>query len=258
MPNARRFAVLMNPLTLPRPSWITTWRICGARSAWRSWFRSAPRGRVRCRVRGHGAQRVDGVLVLADAAFYVHRLPLGELCAKHRLPSVWGGRGYLDGGGLASFQGDFAELFRRSASTVDKILNGTKPGDIPFGTIHQVRAGAQPEGGARAGAEGAAERAGQRGRGDRVSAAGVRKALAGIASLVLPRAHAQIVKAPSDVSACSASAALAPQLPLIAQAWSMGCATGLRRRARHRARARWAGGRTERLGPRLPAELAAT
>jgi putative tryptophan/tyrosine transport system substrate-binding protein len=50
----------------------------------------------------------------------------------YRLPSVWGDRGYRDGGGLASFHGAIVELFRRSASPVDKMLKGTAPGEIPF------------------------------------------------------------------------------------------------------------------------------
>ena len=54
------------------------------------------------------------------------------MCTKHRLPSVWGGAGYLDAGGLVSYQGDFIAISRRSASFIDKILKGTKPGDIPF------------------------------------------------------------------------------------------------------------------------------
>lgn len=57
---------------------------------------------------------------------------LGEWCTKQRLPSIWGGAGYLDAGGLASFQGNFAEMFRRSASLIDKILKGTPPSEIPF------------------------------------------------------------------------------------------------------------------------------
>ena len=48
------------------------------------------------------------------------------------LPSVWGGRDYLEGGGLASYQSDFAEVFRRGADQIDKILKGGKPGEIPF------------------------------------------------------------------------------------------------------------------------------
>jgi putative tryptophan/tyrosine transport system substrate-binding protein len=62
----------------------------------------------------------------------VHRARLVELCVKHRLPSVWGGAGYLEAGGLVSYQGDLAAMARRSASFVAKILKGTKPGDIPF------------------------------------------------------------------------------------------------------------------------------
>jgi len=77
-------------------------------------------------------ERVDAVAVLADAMFWTHRARLGELCTKHRLPSVWGGTGYLDAGGLVSYQGDFTAMARRSASFIDKILKGTKPGDIPF------------------------------------------------------------------------------------------------------------------------------
>ena len=77
-------------------------------------------------------ERVDAVAVLADSTYWTHRARLGELCTKHRLPSVWGGAGYLDAGGLVSYQGDFAATARRSASFIDKILKGTKPGDIPF------------------------------------------------------------------------------------------------------------------------------
>ncbi|HEU5293873.1 MAG TPA: ABC transporter substrate-binding protein [Burkholderiaceae bacterium] len=77
-------------------------------------------------------ERVGAVAVLGDPTFWVHRARLIELCIKHGLPSVWGGAGYLDAGGLVSYQGDFAATARRAASFIDKILKGTKPGDIPF------------------------------------------------------------------------------------------------------------------------------
>lgn len=76
--------------------------------------------------------RVDAVSILADPTLFTHRMRLGELCLKQRLPSVWGHKDYLEGGGLVSYQGDFAAMFRRSATMVDKILKGTKPGDIAF------------------------------------------------------------------------------------------------------------------------------
>ena len=39
--------------------------------------------------------RTHGVLILADTTFYRHRERLGEWCMKQRLPSIWGGAGYL-------------------------------------------------------------------------------------------------------------------------------------------------------------------
>jgi len=77
--------------------------------------------------------RVDAVSILADPTFWLHRARLTQLCQKQRLPSVWPHKGYLEeAGGLISYQGDFAAMFKRSGALVGKILNGTKPGDIPF------------------------------------------------------------------------------------------------------------------------------
>jgi putative ABC transport system substrate-binding protein len=77
-------------------------------------------------------QRVDGVLVNADATFYAHRARLAELCNRHRLPSIWGGRDYLEGGGLASYQSDVPHMFRRGAYLADAVLRGAKPAETPF------------------------------------------------------------------------------------------------------------------------------
>lgn len=77
-------------------------------------------------------ERADGVAVLADPVYWRHRALIGERLLKHRLPSIWGGAPYLDAGGLASYQGDWPAMFRRGAAIVDKVLKGTKPGDIAF------------------------------------------------------------------------------------------------------------------------------
>ena len=77
-------------------------------------------------------QGVDGVLVVADATFYAHRARLAELCNRHKLPSVWGGRDYLEGGGLASYQSDVPHMFRRGAYLADAVLRGAKPAETPF------------------------------------------------------------------------------------------------------------------------------
>ena len=75
---------------------------------------------------------VGGLVVLADGNTYTHRKELNELCLQKRMPSVWGGRDFLTGGGLASYQSDFPAMFRRAATLVDYILKGQKPGEIPF------------------------------------------------------------------------------------------------------------------------------
>jgi putative ABC transport system substrate-binding protein len=76
--------------------------------------------------------RVEGVLVLSDSAFWTHRARLHELVAKHRLPSIWGQRDYLEGGGLASYQSDFPTMLRRAGAMADRILKGAKPAETPF------------------------------------------------------------------------------------------------------------------------------
>jgi len=50
---------------------------------------------------------------------------------RSRLPSIHGARQYVDNGGLMSYGPSTAELFRRAATYVDKILKGAKPADLP-------------------------------------------------------------------------------------------------------------------------------
>jgi len=133
VPDARRFAVLMNPATLPRSMLDNDLPELARKSGIQILVVEAPRPEdYEAAFAAMASNSVDGVIVLADATFFVKRMDLGRLCLKHRLPSIWGGRDYLEGGGLASFQGDFAELSRRAGALVDKILKGTPPGEIAF------------------------------------------------------------------------------------------------------------------------------
>jgi putative ABC transport system substrate-binding protein len=54
-----------------------------------------------------------------------------DLAAKNRLPAVYMERDYVDAGGLMSYGPNVADLFRRAATYVDKIIKGAKPGDLP-------------------------------------------------------------------------------------------------------------------------------
>lgn len=77
-------------------------------------------------------ERVTGLVVYADPMIYLNRARIAQLCAQHRIVSVWGHRTYLDVGGLASYQSDFAEVFQRGTAIIAKILRGANPAEIPF------------------------------------------------------------------------------------------------------------------------------
>ncbi len=74
--------------------------------------------------------RADGVWVLPDPLAFSARRQVVSLAAKHRLPAVYWQREFVDAGGLVSYGSNVASAFRRAAWYVDRILNGTKPGDL--------------------------------------------------------------------------------------------------------------------------------
>ena len=75
--------------------------------------------------------RADALTVLTSTILLGERRRLADLAAKSRLPAVYPWREGVDAGGLMSYGPDFADLFRRAATYVDKILKGAKPGDLP-------------------------------------------------------------------------------------------------------------------------------
>jgi putative ABC transport system substrate-binding protein len=76
--------------------------------------------------------RAGALTVLVSPMFFGERRRLVDLAAKTRLPTVFPWREYVDAGGLMAYGADLADLFRRAATYVDKILKGTKPGDLPI------------------------------------------------------------------------------------------------------------------------------
>src|SRR5258705_3413189 len=76
--------------------------------------------------------RPDAVLVSGEGDLYANRRLIAELAGKHRLPTMCPYRDYVDAGGLMAYTVDLAELLRRMAPDVQKILGGVRPGDIPI------------------------------------------------------------------------------------------------------------------------------
>ncbi len=78
-------------------------------------------------------QRVaaDALVVLNDTTTVAVRAPLIEWAARRRLPAMYEASEWADAGGLVAYGVTHADLFRRSASHVDKILRGARPAELP-------------------------------------------------------------------------------------------------------------------------------
>jgi ABC-type uncharacterized transport system substrate-binding protein len=74
---------------------------------------------------------VEVVVVEQSNMLIVSRKQIAEAAAAKRLPAVYGYREHVEAGGLISYGVNLNSCFRRAAYYVDKILNGTKPGDLP-------------------------------------------------------------------------------------------------------------------------------
>jgi putative ABC transport system substrate-binding protein len=79
------------------------------------------------------ANKLDAIFMLGDALFFGIRQRIAELSLNHQLPLVAAGpREYALAGALVTYGASITDLFRRSATYVDKILKGAKPGDMPI------------------------------------------------------------------------------------------------------------------------------
>jgi putative ABC transport system substrate-binding protein len=76
-------------------------------------------------------QKPEALLIFADRVFLHNRRPIVDFATRQRLPSVNAYREVVEAGGLLSFGPSYEDMHRRAADYVDKILKGTKPGDLP-------------------------------------------------------------------------------------------------------------------------------
>ena len=104
---AKRLGVLPQIINVPRPEFLE------------EAFRAAV---------GSGAQALN---VLASAFFNAHRERLAELAMVHHLPAMYETGEYVRAGGLMAYGPNLADMFRRAASYVDRVLKGATAGDLP-------------------------------------------------------------------------------------------------------------------------------
>jgi len=75
--------------------------------------------------------QADALYVVGDALVNANRTRIMTFSLSARLPTIFNDRSFVQAGGLMSYGPNFSDLFRRTAELVDKVLRGTKPGDIP-------------------------------------------------------------------------------------------------------------------------------
>ena len=89
-------------------------------------------GEIERAIAGFAAKPNGGMVVLPDATTGVHATLIIELARRHRLPAVYSYGFYARAGGLIAYSDSVLEQFRGAASYVDRVLRGTKIGDLPI------------------------------------------------------------------------------------------------------------------------------
>ncbi|MGA7101069.1 MAG: ABC transporter substrate-binding protein [Pseudolabrys sp.] len=87
--------------------------------------------------------RADALYVATDPVVLANQVRTNALARGVRLPTIYGGREYVEAGALMSYGPSWPHLFRRAAEYVDKILRGAKLGDIPVEQPTKFRTGHQ-------------------------------------------------------------------------------------------------------------------
>jgi ABC-type uncharacterized transport system substrate-binding protein len=131
-PRMTRIAVLMNPDNATHKHVLTS--LANAAVGFAVNIESAPardRAEIEAAVSRLGNSMDYGVIVPSDPTTNSQRKLFVELTARYRLPTIFALRAAVADGGLMSYGVDIVELFRQSATYIDRILRGEKPADLP-------------------------------------------------------------------------------------------------------------------------------
>jgi putative ABC transport system substrate-binding protein len=132
-PTVKRAALLYNPQTAPfGNSFVQV--ISAAAPGLRIDAVATPvqdRAELATKLAAFAGQPDGGIIVLPDLFNTTHREEIVALAARHQLPAVYSSRFFAVSGGLISDGVDTADLFRRAASYVDRVLKGAKVADLP-------------------------------------------------------------------------------------------------------------------------------
>jgi putative ABC transport system substrate-binding protein len=133
-PGVNRVAAMFNPDTAPYaasyylPSLETAARLLKAQPIV-ALVRSDAEIESVMNVLGH--ERGGGLVAISDSFTFVHRAQIISQAARSNIPAIYWRSDFVRDGGLLSYGPDNLDIFRRSASYVDRILRGAKAADLP-------------------------------------------------------------------------------------------------------------------------------
>jgi putative ABC transport system substrate-binding protein len=78
------------------------------------------------------AERAEAMIVVSSPVFSAEKGRVIAAAARFELPAMYEHRDFVEAGGLMSYGPNLVDVFRRAAGYVDRILKGSKPGDLPI------------------------------------------------------------------------------------------------------------------------------
>jgi putative tryptophan/tyrosine transport system substrate-binding protein len=132
-PSVKRTALVFNPQTAPYyPAFLRDFKVAPATlPAELSATPVRDEAEIEPAVSAFAREPDGGLIVAPDPFMSTHRAIVIALAARHRLPASYGLRNFVRDGGLISYGPDTLDIVRRSASYVDRVLRGERPGELP-------------------------------------------------------------------------------------------------------------------------------
>jgi putative ABC transport system substrate-binding protein len=133
LPNAVRFAVLVNPnnATVTETTVQDVQKAASIMGLQTQILNATTVGEINEIFATFERERPDALFVAPDPFFSSRRVQLATLTARDRIPATYGLRDYVEVGGLMSYGPDFTDVFRQVGVYAGSILKGAKPAELP-------------------------------------------------------------------------------------------------------------------------------
>jgi putative tryptophan/tyrosine transport system substrate-binding protein len=133
-PDVKRVAMIFNPDTAPRGGRYHMPEFEAAARSFKVASIAAPVhsvAEIERVITALGREAGGGFIAMPDFFVFTHRVPMISLAARNKVPAVYPWHEVVEAGGLLSYGPDLADVVRRAAPYVDRILRGANPADLP-------------------------------------------------------------------------------------------------------------------------------